>query len=384
MRLVTPLLLLLGSLGALAQPAITNIRVAQRPGTNLVDLDYDLSGATGPVRISMEFSSDSGTTFSPATSVTGAAGDSIQAASNLRITWDAGKDWGGKVSNNMRYRILADDNPPPKGMVRIPAGAFQMGDALDGISDAPVHTVTLSEYFIGQKEVSKAEWDEVRTWALANGYTDLSAASGKAANHPAQTISWRSVVKWCNARSEKEGLTPCYTISGAVMRTGTTAPECNWTANGYRLPTEAEWEKAARGGLVGKRFPWGDSIAHDQANYNSTAVYSYNVSPTIGSHPVYGTGSGPYSSTCGFFAPNGYGIHDIAGNVWEWCWDWYGAYPLEAQSDPKGAATGTARVLRGGSWSDTAAHSRVGFRVNVTPSNISYNLGFRTARSSVP
>ncbi len=274
----------------------------------------------------------------------------------------------------------------PTDMALIPAGNFTMGDSLDGSSDASPVTVNVSAFLMGKNEVTKALWDEVRTWGASNGYTDLAVGVGKAANHPVQTISWWDVVKWCNARSEKEGLTPVYTVSGAVMRTGTTAPVANWNANGYRLPTEAEWEKAARGGLSGKRFPWGDTISHSQANYYAFSEYSYDLSGAVNNyHPTYAAGGYPYTAPVGSFAANGYGLHDMAGNVFEWCWDWYGASTyVNGVTDPRGAASGTDRVCRGSNWYDNASYCRVADRRSDDPTDPFDDIGFRVARSSVP
>jgi formylglycine-generating enzyme required for sulfatase activity len=282
-------------------------------------------------------------------------------------------------------------HPTPTGFSLIPGGSFTMG-ATSGYTyydDAPPITVTVSPFYMQQTETTKAQWDEVRNWAVNNGYTDLAAGAGKAANHPVQTVTWYDVVKWCNARSEMEGVTPVYTVSGAVMRTGTTAPDANWSANGYRLPTEAEWEKAARGGVEGKRFPWGtDTISHAQANYFGNSTYkNYDESPINNYHPSYRTGEQPYTSPVGSFEANGYGLYDMSGNVWEWCWDWYGSdyyATSNGTTDPRGLESGAIRVIRGGSWVNFAIFGRAANRDYYTPVNRSSSLGFRPARSSVP
>ena len=293
------------------------------------------------------------------------------------------------------YRLaLAGSPPAPEGFTLIPAGPFQMGDQsspLVGEADElPVHTVQVSAFYMGKYEVTKEEWDAVRTWGLTYGYDDLAAGNGgyvsKGANHPVHSITWWDVVKWCNARSEKENLTPCYTVSGATYKTYSTTPVCNWSATGYRLPTEAAWEKAARGGVAGKNFPWGtDTISHSQANYYSSSSYACDVSPTRGFHPTYAVGGYHYSSPVGSFAPNGYGLYDMAGNMLEWCWDWRGSYSAGSQIDPRGATSGMYRVYRGGGWNWIGGgYCRAACRgAGDLPSYSNNNLGFRIARSSV-
>ncbi len=267
----------------------------------------------------------------------------------------------------------------PTDMALIPAGAFTMGDA-------PPVTVTVSEFYMGKYEVTKALWDEVRTYGAANGYTDLSVGGGKEgySNHPVHSISWSDMVKWCNAHSQKDGLTPVYTVNGATMKTGTSEPTADWSANGYRLPTEAEWEKAARGGVDGKRFPWGtDTISHSDANYLATTWYSYDLSGynrTGKAHPTYREGS-----PVGSFAANGYGLYDMAGNVSEWCWNWYeGASYVSGATDPRGATSGTHRAFRGGSSFSFAGSCNVAARSPLDPrSPVGIpGIGFRVARSS--
>lgn len=263
----------------------------------------------------------------------------------------------------------------PDGMAFIPGGSFSMGDSMgDGFpeEEQPVHSVYVSGFYMGKTEVTKAQWDAVYNWAVANGYSFAYDGDGKGPNHPVQRVSWKTVLKWCNARSAMEGKTPCYDL---------TTWSCNWSANGYRLPTEAEWEKAARGGLDGRRFPWGDTIQHARANYYSSVDYTYDTSSTREYHPSYNDGVDPYTSPVGSFAPNGYGLYDMAGNVGEWCWDWYNGpyYGISPPSNPHGKDSGSTRVIRGGGWGADAYGCRVSYRdyYNTNPS-LGYDyVGFR-------
>jgi formylglycine-generating enzyme required for sulfatase activity len=482
----------LGSLHA-AAPVVSNISAAQRANSRLVDITYDVAADFPTVSVSLQVSNNGGSTFAvPATTLSGAIGAGVATGTAKTITWNAGADWSGQYSTQMRFKVIANDGSSaptisdiaaqtitagnntgaiaftvgddqtaaglltlsgssnntslvpnanivfggsganrtvtvtpvssqtgtatitvtvsdgslstsdsflltvnsavPTGMALIPQGAFTMGDSLDGMSDAPTRTVTLDAYYMGKYEVTKAEWDEVRTWGLSNGYTDLAAGSGKASNHPVQSIDWYQMAKWCNARSQKEGLTPVYYTNDAqttIYKTGSvdvTNAQVKWAANGYRLPTEAEWEKAARGGLSGKRFPWGDTISHSRANYYASSSYSYDSSGSVNNyHPSYATGSMPYTSPVGAFAANGYGLHDMAGNVWEWCWDWYGTYAAGSQTNPRGATLGTYRVYRGGGWSYEAYGSRVAIRSYYKLPTYTHDfVGFRVVRSSAP
>lgn len=291
------------------------------------------------------------------------------------------------------YRAL-DRGVAPAGMAFIPSSTFIMGDTLldpgDDLGERPSHEVKVSGFFMDRYEVTTALWNEVRAWAVTNGYTFDNAGNGKAVNHPVHTVNWYDCVKWCNARSQKEGVTPVYYSDAAltsIYKSGRIAPYVKWDL-GYRLPTEAEWEKAARGGLSGKRFPWGDTISHNQANYEATTNYVYDVSSTTGFHPTFQTGSQPYTSPAGYFAPNNYGLHDVAGNVWEWCWDWFDvswySNGSATQNDTRGPGAGTERVCRGGSWLTVAIGCRPHDRNNYDPTTSHSKLGFRTARSLGP
>lgn len=261
-------------------------------------------------------------------------------------------------------------------MVVIPGGPFAMGYPY-----ISVRTVTVSAFTMDINEITKARWDEVRNWGLTNGYTDLAvgqAGTGgvTATDHPVTTVSWYHMLKWCNARSEMAGLTPCYytnasLLTDAVYRTGAQIISnswVNWTSGGYRLPTDAEWEKAARSGLDSKLYPWGDdSPDATRANYNN------NVGATtpVGSYPT-----------------NAYGLYDMAGNVVDLCWDLYTvAYaPPEGAVDPRGPVTNeyssTTRLGHGGNWGDTASFLRCSDRSYYIPydSNGNY-FGFRCVRN---
>ena len=331
---------------------------------------------------------------------------SVEWASSLAGPWQT--NWAGldavtvgtngtiSVSVPMFYRVRGVA-ATPAGMALIPAGSFVMGNYLfdnsatndPDITDANPTNVYVSAFYMDVNLVSYSQWQGVYNWATNHGYNFDNAGSGKAANHPVHTINWYDHVKWCNARSEMEGKVPAYYTSAAqttVYRTGQVDMDndsVQWSS-GYRLPTEAEWEKAARGGASGQRFPWGNTISWSQANYKADpASYAYDVNYTNGLDPAFATGNNPHTSPVGYFAPNGYGLYDMAGNSSECCWDWYAAPPYPTGSpylggtNPTGAATGKSRVSRGGRWNGDASGARCAFRSTGYPTTANWNGGFR-------
>ena len=383
--------LALGLLAAASLPAaegISNLRFSQRAGTNLVDIRYDLSTtATNPLLVAVTVSTNGGNSYDlPATHFTGDVGLGVTAGTNKWIVWEALRDWPDQFSTNFFIHLNVSDVP---GMTLIPAGPFVMGDSLDGDSYAlPLHTNQISAFYMDKYPVTKSLWDAVYNWATNHGYSFEYGAQGKATNHPAHSMMWYDAVKWCNARSEKEGRVPAYYTDAGLSvryRSGQVAPYVNWSS-GYRLPTEAEWEKAARGGVRGHRFPWSDSDTIDwsRANYYvyrsaATNSYAYDVNATIGYNPVWTSGGQPYTTVVGTFAANGYGLYDMAGNVVQWCWDWYGSYSSGLQTDPHGPTSGSNRVGRGGGWISYAGNCRAAYRYGLYPGFRYNGLGFRSA-----
>ena len=269
----------------------------------------------------------------------------------------------------------------PAKAADIPAGSFMRGDSNDGggyKDEDPTNQVYVKEFAMDQNLVTLAQWKTVYQWAITNGYAFRYTGTAVTVGCPVQSINWYDAVKWCNARSQWSKLQSCYytdTNLSAVYKQGEiklASSNVNWTNNGYRLPTEAEWEKAARGGVPGQRFPFGNTISHTQAWYS-----------TPGAPPPYDAGPlnvferGP--TAVGTFQPNGYGLYDMAGNVREWCWDRYATnyYSTSPTTNPQGPASGTSRVVRSGSWFDEATDLRSASRHYALPTSAGNILGFR-------
>lgn len=378
-----------------APPVVSNVRAAQRAGTGLVDITYDVADADGDhVAITVAVSFNAGVSYTDlAQSLSGLGyGQDVTPGTNNVIVWDAGADLDPALFRNVRVKVAADDGywAAPSEMAHLPAGSFQMGDPyVQGNPDErPTHVVSVGAVYVDKCEITYAFWQQVCWWGIAHGYEFDHAGAGLAPTHPVQSISWYDAVKWANARSEMRGLTPVYYTStnqeiSEVYRVGQVALSAGmvkWSANGFRLPTEAEWEKAARGGLAAHHYPWA-SLGGDYSAHINTSKANYGNAKSGTMSVGYYNGA---QTPSGVDMANGHGLYDMAGNVWEWCWDWYGSgwygQAGAAMDDTRGPGSGSSRVVRGGSWSNVAILCRVSSRLSVDPSLVYTGVGFRLAR----
>ena len=239
-------------------------------------------------------------------------------------------------------------------LVLIPAGPFSLGNtgSYEGEYDEkpPVTIIISKPFYISKYEITQQQYKAV----MGNNPSEF-----KGDDLPVEQVSWYDALNFCNRLSQSEGLTPCYTMNGTKVT-------CDFEANGYRLPTEAEWEYAAKAGTKtdfysGKLTYSGNSPI--DPNLDKIAWYSANSSNAT--HPV------------GQKAPNAFGLYDMSGNVWEWCWDRYAEYPSKETKDYQGPEIGTYRVYRGGGWRNLAWYCRSTNRDRNYLDDKNNSLGFR-------
>jgi formylglycine-generating enzyme required for sulfatase activity len=249
----------------------------------------------------------------------------------------------------------------PDDFVLIEGGTFVMGSPASEPErgrDETQHRVAVGDFHLARSELTQREYAAL----MGN-----NPSENKGDGLPVENVTWFDAVRYMNARSAREGLEPAYAVDGETVT-------WNRNANGYRLPTEAEWEYAARAGTT-TPFNTGNTITDAQANFYNHYGYNNNSSGnTIGG---YRGNTIPVNA----FRPNPWGLFDMHGNVGEWCWDRYGDYDLGDASDPAGPATGAYRVHRGGGWNDFPKHVRSAYRGAAPPGNRVFNIGFRLARS---
>ena len=283
-----------------------------------------------------------------------------------------GGNFGGQTGGGTQEVVV------PDGFVLVEAGTFKMGSNKGYSDNKPVHEVTITKpFYMGKYEVTQAEYEVYCSY----GSSSPSSSYGDGDNYPAYYVSWYDALVYCNKRSIAEDLTPCYSISGNTdpSKWGTVptssnstwdAAICNFEANGYRLPTEAEWEYAARAG---------DNTV-ESLTYSGTSDVN-----KLGEYAWYKDNSNSTTYELGTKLPNAFGLYDMSGNVYEWCWNWYtDSYDTEAEggSDPTGTSAGSGRVYRGGSFYNSSDYCAVSFRHYYDPHGRYYRLGFRVVRAS--
>jgi len=285
-------------------------------------------------------------------------------------------------------------------MVSIPAGTFMMGSPTtepNRWDDETQHSVTLSAFSMSKYQVTQAQWVAV----MGTGEDRTTTSYGKGNNYPIYSVNWYDAIVFCNKLSIKEGLNPVYSIGGktnpAEWGAIPTSNDATWNAavmdkskNGYRLPTEAEWEYACRGSYPNKAtetntkpFGIGDGtkMISGLANFDVTYPYDLNHSPAGHYNDTSATGYVDKTTAVGSYTANNYGLYDMHGNVWEWCWDWYKADITADNTNPTGAVTGSDRVGRGGYWGSGGRYLRSASRSDSNPYCRGSGIGFRLVRS---
>ena len=263
-------------------------------------------------------------------------------AKNIQLFWNPLSE--GVEAGDWKFRL----NAKATTWIYVQGGSFMMGSNAGDNDEKPIHEVSVSSFYIGKYLVTQKEWQEVMGSNPSYFKGDML---------PVEKISWYDAIEYCNKRSIKEGLQPCYSGSGANI-------SCDWTANGYRLPKEAEWEYAARGGKKSKG-------------------YKYSGSDDIKKVAWYDSNSGSKTHPVGEKQANELGIYDMSGNVWEWCWDWYSRdyYSESPSSNPRGPSSGDYRVLRGGAWRNDGLDCRVACRCYCNPDLRYDDYGLRILRA---
>jgi formylglycine-generating enzyme required for sulfatase activity len=272
----------------------------------------------------------------------------ISPAGNVTVTWNASASGPVNVERSANLSAWEVVSPGNTGgnFTEPAAGAARRFYRLSKMV-AVAGNATVAGFLISNTETTWGEWNQVRSWAVANGYSDLAtgAAEGNAALQPVHSVSWHDAVKWCNAWSEMEGRTPAYTVNGTVYKTGAAVPVANTAASGYRLPTGAEWVWAARGGTFSQ-----NSTYSGGNNVDAVAWYDGN--------------SGGSPQPVGGKTPNELAVFDMSGNLLEWCWD----------------SVGSNRLLKGGFWMGGASGCEITVNFNQAPAYRSAEAGFRTVR----
>lgn len=353
-RCTSPLLLMVVSLLALSAQTVTNVTATQAGKT--IHVSYNLDKAAD---VSLFLSTDGGYTYTRLYHLSGDVGENVSAGRKT-IVWDVLAERENLKSDDVVFKVRAqgEDNLTftvsgvTFKMVQVKGGTFTMGCTSEQGGDCesdekPSHSVTLSDYWIGETEVTQALWKAVMGTepTYAGGWTD---EYGHGSSYPAYRVSWEEAVQFCNKLNSK--------VSGQLPS--------GWK---FALPTEAQWEYAARGGnkKSGYRYAGGNTIG-EVAWYEVNSYDKGSGSPDYGTHPVKGK------------KPNALGLYDMSGNVWEWCSDWYSSdyYSVSPSSNPQGPSSGSYRVLRGGSWGSYARSCRVSNRGDF-PVDRSYGYGFR-------